>query len=146
MSIATPNPPMTPARPTALATQNGAIDIHRKFKESSSQVDLNESKKLSETLAIREAPDKIQVPATQAPAVIEEPPAIQSPMPNQDQHDAEPATINNERATSPQTPEPFDWDDLQARYDQAMAKEKKTEESLLNEFHELANASSFSIS
>ena len=133
-----------------MATQDGATDIHRKLKESSSQVDLNESRKLSEALAIREAPDKIEVASTQPPPVIKDPPATQSQVPDQDQHDAEqdsePVAISNERAASPHALESFDWNDFQARYDQATAEAKTTEEALLNEFHELANASSLSIS
>jgi hypothetical protein len=163
MSTATPNPPVTPAKPTAMATQNGATDIHRKLKESSSQVDLNESRKLkeslsqldlnesrklSEALAMREAPDKIEVPSTQPPPVIKDPPATQSQVLDQAQQDAdaEPVTIRNERAASPHTLDPFDWDQFQYRYDQAMAEAKTTEEALLTEFHELANASTPSIS
>jgi hypothetical protein len=140
MSTATLNPPVTPVRSTAMATQNGATDVHRKLKESSSQIDLKESRKLSEALAIREAPDKIEVPATQPPPAIEDALATQV-IPNQDEHDAEPDVIANDRAVSPHPLEPFDWDDFRARYDQAMAEAKAKEDTLLNDFTELANAS-----
>jgi len=141
MSTATLNPPVTPVRPTA-ATQNGATDVHGKLKESSSQVDINESRILSEALAIREAPDKIEAPSTLPPPMIKDSPPTQSQVPNQKHHDVEPVALSNERAGSPHDLEPFDWDDFQARYDQAMAEAKTTEENLLNEFHKLANASS----
>jgi hypothetical protein len=146
MSTATPNPPATPVKPTAATTQNGETDVHRKLKESSSQVDLNESRILSDALAIRDAPGKVEVPSTQPPSVVKDPPATQSHAPDQDLHDAEPVTLSEERATSPHNLEPFNWDDFQARYDQAMAEAKVTEENLLNEFHELANVSGPSIS
>jgi hypothetical protein len=141
MSTATPNPPVTPVRPTATATQNSATDVHKKLKESSSQVNINESRILSEALAIREAPDKIEVPSTQPTPVIKDPPATQSQVPDQEHHDIEPVALSNESAGSPHDLESFDWDDFQARYDQAMAEAKTTEENLLYEFHELANAS-----
>jgi hypothetical protein len=146
MSTAILNPPVTPVRPTAITTPNGATDVPRKVKESSSQVDLNESKKLSEALAIREAPDKVEVQPTQPPLAIKDPPPTQSQVPDQDQHDVEPVAVSNERAASPHNLVPFNWDDFQARYNQAMANAKTTEEAFLSEFHELANASSLSIS
>jgi hypothetical protein len=145
MSTATLNPPVTPVRPTAMATQNGAADVNRKLKESSSQIDLKESGKLSEALAIREAPDKIEAPATQLPPTIKDSPATQV-IPDQDEHDAEPDVIANDRAASPHSLEPFDWDDFRARYDQAIAEAKAKEDTLLNDFTELANASSLSTS
>jgi len=145
MSTATLNPPVTPVRPTAMAAQNGATDLHRKLKESSSQVDLKESRILSEALTIREAPDKVGV--TQPPLAIKDLPATQPQMPHQDQQDTEPVAISYERVESPRNlEEPFDWDDFQARYDQAMAEAKTTEEALLNEFHELASVSTISVS
>jgi hypothetical protein len=145
MSTATLNPPVTPVRPTAMATQNGATDVHRKLKESSSQIDLKESRKLSEALAIREAPDKIEVPPTQPPPAIIDALATQV-IPDQDEHDAEPGIIANDRAVSPHPLELFDWDDFRARYDQAMAEAKAKEDTLLNDFTELANASSLGTS
>ncbi len=143
MSTATPNPPVTPGRPRPMANQNGGTDIHRILKESSSQIDLNESRILSDALVIREAPVKIEVPSTAPPTAINDPPATQV---NHDEHDAEPEVTANERGASPHALEPFDWDDFQARYNRAMAKAKTTEEALLNEFHELANASNINIS
>lgn len=145
MSTATLNPPVTPIRPTAMATQNGATDVHRKLKESSSQIDLKESRKLSEALAIREVPDEIEVPATQPPPAIKDPLATQV-IPDKDKHDAEPNVIANDRAVSPHPLEPFDWDGFRARYDQVMAEAKEKEDTLLNDFSELANASSLGIS
>jgi hypothetical protein len=129
-----------------MAIQNGGTEIHRKFKESSSQIDLKESRKLSEALAIREAPEKMEVPATQPSPAIKSPPATQTENPVQDEQDAAPDILSNESAASPHALEPYDWDDFQARYDQAMAEAKATEEALLNEFHELVNASRPSIS
>ena len=108
-------------------------------------MDLKESRELSEALAIREALDKIEVPATQPPPAIKEPLATQV-IPDQNEHDAEPDVIANDRAVSPHPLEPFDWDDFQARYDQAMAEAKAKEDTLLNDFTELANASSLGTS
>jgi hypothetical protein len=145
MSTATLNPPVTPVRPTAMTTQNGATGVHKKLKESSSQIDLKESRKLSEALAIREAPDKIEVPATQPPPAIKDVLATQVIL-DQDEHDAEPDVIANDRAVSPHPLEPFDWEDFRVRYNQAMAEAKAKEDTLLNDFTELANASSLGTS
>ena len=146
MTTATPNPPVTPVRPAAMATQIGGIDIQRKLKESSSQVDLNESRKLSEALAIREAPGKIEVPSTQPKPVIKDQRASQSHGLDQDEQVAELTVTSNERAENPHALERFDWDDFQTRYDQAMAEAKSTEEAILNEFHELASVSNLIVS
>jgi hypothetical protein len=145
MSTGTPNLPVTPIRSAAMTSQNGATDIYSKLKESSSQIDLKESQRLSEALAIREAPEKVDISAMQPPPNIKDPPASQVIV-DQDEHDAESNVVIHERAASTQELEPFDWDDFQARYDQAMAEAKAREETLLHEFNELANASSLSIS
>lgn len=145
MSTAIPNPPVTPIRPTVMASQTEATDMHRKLKESSSQVDLKESVNMSEALAIREPPDKIEIPASQPPPVIKDVPASRVVL-DQNEHDSEANSIVHEIATSPQASEPFDWDDFQARYDQAMAEAKAKDDTLLNEFNELARVGGLSLS
>lgn len=55
------------------------------------------------------------------------------------------ASSNNGAPASPHSLEPFDWDNFQACYDHAMAEANATEQALLNEFNELANASYLSI-
>jgi hypothetical protein len=130
-----------------MATQNGPTDLHHKLKQSSSQQDAQESIKRSEPIAMRETAEKIEVPATQPPPIIKEQPGTQSLNSDQDMPDVEPKTNrDNETTLSPHTLEPFDWDDFQARYDQAMVEASATEQNLLNEFQELANASGLTVS
>jgi hypothetical protein len=146
MSPAPQTPPVTPVRPGMMAAQNGAANLNHAIKENSSQKDAQESIKRSESLAIRELQDKIEVPSTKPPQVIKDQPSNQSQNSDQDMPDAETnASSNNGAPASPHSLEPFDWDNFQARYDHAMAEANATEQALLNEFNELANASYLSI-
>lgn len=129
-----------------MTTKNGATDIQQNLKESSSQKDMQDSIKRSGSLTIREVTEKIEVPSTQPPPVIEEQVVTQNLNSDQDMPDADTNPSSNESSASPLALEPFDWENFQARYDKAMAEAKATDQCLLNEFYELANASSLSIS
>lgn len=128
-----------------MASKNGTTDIQKYWNEASSQKGADPPIKHSESLVIREAPDTIEVPSAQQPSVVKAHQGRQFQNPDQDMSNAETNATNDESPADQHALEQFDWDNFQARYDQAMVKACSTEEALLNEFRELTSVSSLRI-
>jgi hypothetical protein len=126
-----------------MATENGAqndgvIEPQERADGESFEQNTNESNIPQESLAIHDAPVKLQVPSSY-PAPVEKVYGAGS-------KDSEVQDANdNSQPAGDYSLEPLDWDEFETRYSNAMAKANETEAALHKEFEELMSVRLLSV-
>jgi len=122
-----------------MAVRNSTGEHHQKYEESSSQKAVKVSLSQTESLAICEVQEKVQVPGTQPQPGRED--QVKRESANASREKREGNDKSNGNSADSHSLEPFDWEDFEARYTEAMRSTNNTEAALLKEFRDMANVS-----